>query len=82
MKEDATHASLIAVIRDLTAELRVLRREKMAAEALLRDETLNNQFRRYQDLVITRERENKALIAYLRSSELATTPGVETVLFQ
>ena len=50
----------------------------MAAEAHLRDE----KFRRYHDLIVGRERENKALIAYLLSSELATSPGVETVLVQ
>ena len=45
-------------------------------------QVLLSQFQRYQDLISTRERDNQAVIAYLRQSDLAQAPGVLRALSQ
>ena len=62
-----------------------MRQEKMAAEAQavqLKLRVILTEYRRYQDIITSKERDNNALIGYLRSTELATEPGVERALVQ
>ena len=69
----------------MLAELRAERREKLAAEALvvqLKQEVLLTTYHRYQDAITSKANENQAIIDYLRSPELATSPGVEKTLIQ
>ena len=62
-----------------------MRQEKMAAEAQavqLKLRVILTEYRRYQDIITSKERDNNALIGYLRSTKLATAPGVERALVQ
>ena len=65
----------------LSAELLVMRQEKEAAEAVAL-QLKQTEYRRYQDMITGKERDNQALIGYLRSTELATAPGIERALVQ
>ena len=69
----------------LSAELLVMRQEKEAAEAValqLKHQILLTEYRHYKDMITGKERDNQALIGYLRSTELATAPGIERALVQ
>ena len=62
-----------------------MRQEKMEAEAVavqLKLKVIMTEYRRYQGIITSKERDNNALIGYLRSTELATAPGVERALVQ
>ena len=57
----------------------------MKAEAVavqLKLKVIMTEYRRYQGIITSKERDNNALIGYLRSTELATAPGIERALVQ
>ena len=48
----------------------------------LKHKILLTEYRRYKDMITGKERDNQALIGYLRSTELATAPGIDAALVQ
>ena len=56
--------------------------EAEALAVLLKQKVILIEYRRYHVMITGKERDIQALIGYLRSTELATAPGIERALVQ